>query len=483
MGFLAIRRHTEQSQLNFAPRIFRRTIMRTKTNFFGGSRLFYYGYGMGEFGFTFFLMFIAYHLMYFMTDVMKMPADIAAITYTTIQWFEGITMVLAGVVIDRVNIRWGRYRPWMLGGAVVCAVCTCAFFFDPKLSTNGNVLYFSVFYFLAYSGYNLMWVSFRSIVGPLSMTAKDNVSLTTSSAQMGSLAGLLFSFFGASVLYCNSDLKTGYLVCAGLCGILMVGGMLISTSVCKPYDNSRTQLAHSSRERLTLRQILKSLNRPMAILFLAIAFRESISTLLPSLLVYYFTYVMHDAGLLSVYMLVVSFSTLFGQFIAEQAARRFGKQRMYVVSCLVSVVAISSINFVGTNVTAFMVLVCIDSVARIFSGTMIPAFMNEIADYNAYSQGLHTRSFVISLGGTALRVASIIGGALASFGLSALGYQPGMEATQAFCTNLTRLMTFSSAACIGIAAIVFLFYPLKPAVMDKIYAEKAAKTTDLLESK
>ena len=58
-----------------------------------------------------------------------------------------------------------------------------------------------------------------------------------------------------------------------------------------------------------------------------------------------------------------------------------------------------------------------------------------------------------------------------------------MEATQAFCTNLTRLMTFSSAACIGIAAIVFLFYPLKPAVMDKIYAEKAAKTTDLLESK
>ena len=59
----------------------------------------------------------------------------------------------------------------------------------------------------------------------------------------------------------------------------------------------------------------------------------------------------------------------------------------------------------------------------------------------------------------------------------------GMVATPAFCTNLTRLMTFSSAACIGIAAIVFLFYPLKPAVMDKIYAEKAAKATDLLGSK
>lgn len=443
-------------------------------------KLFYYGYGMGEFGFTFFLMFIAYHLMYFMTDVLNMPAGIAAVTYTTIQWFEGITMVLAGVMIDRVNIKWGRYRPWMLGGAVVCMVCTIAFFIDPKLPVAGDVIYFSVFYFLAYSGYNLMWVSFRSIIGPLSMTAKDNVSLTTCSAQMGSLAGLLFSFFGAAVLYSFTDLKTGYVFCAAVCGILMVGGMLISTTVCKKYDNSQTQLAYNKQERMTLKQMLKSVNKPVAILFLAVAFRESMSTLLPSLLVYYFKYVMGDASLLSVYMLVVSFSVLFGQFFAENAARKFGKQKMYVVSCVISVTVILAINFIGTNVTAFMVLMGIDSFSRTFSGTMLPAFMNEIADYNDYVKGLHTRSFVVSLGGTALRMASIIGGAFASFGLSSLGYQSGMTATPEFCTNLTRLMTFSSAICIGIAGVVFLFYPLNAKVMDKIYAEKAAKTRDIV---
>lgn len=443
-------------------------------------KLFYYGYGMGEFGFTFFLMFIAYHLMYFMTDVLNMPAGIAAVTYTTIQWFEGITMVLAGVLIDRVNIKWGRYRPWMLGGAVVCMVCTIAFFVDPKLPVAGDVIYFSVFYFLAYSGYNLMWVSFRSIIGPLSMTAKDNVSLTTCSAQMGSLAGLLFSFFGAAVLYSFTDLKTGYVFCAAACGVLMVGGMLISTTVCKKYDNSQTQLAYNRQEKMTLKQMLKSVNKPVAILFLAVAFRESMSTLLPSLLVYYFKYVMGDASLLSVYMLVVSFSVLFGQFFAENAARKFGKQKMYIVSCIISVTVILSINFIGTNVTAFMVLMGIDSFSRTFSGTMLPAFMNEIADYNDYVKGLHTRSFVISLGGTALRMASIIGGAFASFGLSSLGYQSGMTATPEFCTNLTRLMTFSSAICIGIAGIVFLFYPLNSKVMDKIYAEKAAKAQDIM---
>ena len=34
---------------------------------------------------------VADEYMYYMTDVLMMPTDIAAVTYTTIQWFEGIT--------------------------------------------------------------------------------------------------------------------------------------------------------------------------------------------------------------------------------------------------------------------------------------------------------------------------------------------------------------------------------------------------------
>lgn len=437
-------------------------------------RLFYYGYGMGEFGFTFFLMFIAYHLMYYMTDVLMMPTKVAAVTYTTIQWFEGITILLAGWVIDRVHIKWGRYRPWMIFGAVVCMICTFAFFLDPHLPVAGDVVYFGVFYFCAYSGYNLMWVSFRSIVGPLSMTAKDNVSLTTSSAQMGGLSGLIFSFFGAKVLYSFADMKIGYMFCAAAVGLLMVGGMLISAAVCKKYDNVATQLVYDRKERMTAKQMLQSVNKPVVILFVAVAFSGSASTLLPSLLVYYFQYVMGDPGLLSVYMLVVAFSTLLGQSIAEWTARVHGKHKMYIVGCCISLAAILCINLIGTDVTAFMILMGIEAFARIFSGTMIPAFMNEIADYNAYVKKLRTRSFVISLGGTAIRMASIIGGALASFGLSYLGYRAGMEATPEFCIKLTRLMTFGAAFCVGSAAIVFLFYPLKGKVMDAIYAEKAS---------
>ena len=74
----------------------------------------YYGYGLGEFGFTFFLVFIAYHLLYFITDVLQWPAVAAATVYTVIQWFESSTNILMGIFVEKVNVKWGKYRPWML---------------------------------------------------------------------------------------------------------------------------------------------------------------------------------------------------------------------------------------------------------------------------------------------------------------------------------------------------------------------------------
>ena len=42
------------------------------------SKLFAYGYGLGEFGFTFFNFLVAYYLMYYLTDVLCLPMLTAA---------------------------------------------------------------------------------------------------------------------------------------------------------------------------------------------------------------------------------------------------------------------------------------------------------------------------------------------------------------------------------------------------------------------
>ena len=437
----------------------------------------YYGYGLGEFGFTFFLMFIAYHLLYFLTDVLQWPAAPAAVVYTVIQWFESSTNILMGIFVEKVNVKWGKYRPWMVIGAAGCAIFTVLFFVDWNTALWLEITLFCLFYLLSYTCYNLMWVSYRAMAGVAALTAKENVSYTASSAQLGGVSSLLYAHTLALLVRAFVTMQTGYIVCAVLCGIAMVGGNLVSAHVTRRYDNAATRAKDSKNkeQKLSFKTVFTCLNKPMVIFFIGNSLRGSNSVILQSLLIYYCTYVLQKPEALSMYVTLYSLTVMFGQTPAAFLQRKFGKTVMYPVSGIFSVLSILALNYIGSNIILFYILVVANSFCCIFSGSMIPAYLNEIADYTEFERGVEARSFIISIGGTSNKIASSIGGAFASFGLALIGYKAGAEVTPALATSIARLMTFSSAICVGLGTIAFLFYPLTDKKMEAIYAMKEAK--------
>ena len=202
------------------------------------SKLFSYGYGLGEFGFTFFNFLVAYYLMYYLTDVLCLPMLTAAAIYSAVQWVEVATMLASGIVIDKAQLKGGKYRPWIIMGSVVCAVSTVIFFTDFHLSKTLSAIIFTIAYFCCYCGYNTMWVAYRTLLNPLCKSAKDSVVIMTSSSQMSSIAGLVFSAVGAKLLYGFASIHTGYTISAIAYGCLMVVCMLIVAHLVKPYDRA-----------------------------------------------------------------------------------------------------------------------------------------------------------------------------------------------------------------------------------------------------
>ncbi len=406
-----------------------------------------------------------------MTDVLHIPTAAAAVIYTVLQWFEGISMVGAGILVDRLRLPGGTYRPWMVTGAVLCAVSFVIFFCDFHLSAVANIIVFVLFYFLSYIGYNLMWVGYRSLVGPISGSPADNVALTAASSQLGSAAGLVFSFCGEKILRSFSNIQTGYKVSALIYGTVMIAGILVSARVTRRFDNGK-KVDEGAGEKTGLKEFLRSVNQPMVVFFLAVTFREAISTMFPTLLIYYFGYVAGDEGWLSVYLTVTTVTALVGYSFARRFAGSFGKKRMFLVSSVISAGCILMVNFIGKDMRLFMVLMSVHSFCSIFSGAMIPAFMNEIADYNEYTMGVHTRGFIISLGGGAIRCAAVLGGALSGFGLAAAGYKNNAPVPAGFGTDLTLLMTLGAAGGILLGAFVLTFYKLDDKIMSKIYESR-----------
>jgi Na+/melibiose symporter-like transporter len=432
-------------------------------------RAFSYGYGIGEFGFTFFNFFVAYYLMYYLTNVLLLPVAVAAVLFSVIQWVEGILMVAAGIFIDLRSAKTGKYSTWVFLGSVICGVSMIVFFTNFHLSVAWSVVIFALFYTLCYVGFNLMWVGFRVLLDPMSDTPDDAVLNVTASAQMGSLAGIIFSIIGTKLLYGFSSMQKGFTVSSIVYATVMIVCMGIVCLFAKKKD---LMVKTEAVKAPSLKGLLKIFNGQFLILFFSVTFREAANTILPTLLVYYFEFVVKDPGWMTSYLLVINFTGLFGYFVSPYITMNFGKKKTFIASCIIAAIALFAVNFSGQNKVLFIALMIVYTFGGLFTGGMIPVFMNDIAVFNEANYGVRGHGFTASIGGCAIRFSQVIGGAMASMGLLSIGYSKEAEFTAQMGGKITHLMTYGCMAVLLISALVFVFYKIDGDTLSNAYKKE-----------
>ncbi len=422
-----------------------------------------YGYGMGEFGFNFFLVFISYHLMFFLTDVAKFPTAVAAAIYTLLQWLETLSLLATGYIIDRTRIGKGKYGPWLIIGSVTSAVGMVLFFTRFNLSVGLYAAVFSLCYLVAYWGYNFMWVGYRSIMGLMARTQTDNVALTTAASQMGTVSMIVFSFAGTRILYGFDNVAKGYTVSAFLYGLIMVLSMLIVYWIVKKYDNysvnSPIQKKQSARSLLI--GALQTIRGPMLAFYLAFVFRTCVQMIIPALIVYHFQHVLKNPAGMQLYLILYTVAQLVGLFFVRFVTARFGKRNTFIASSISTCVLLCLAWLVNDRMVPFLCLMTLNAFVTIFGASLMPAFLTDIADYNEYELGLDNRSQTVSVGATSITVASILGGGIASFGLAWIGYDSSLAVqVPAVAGGITTFMLFVSASFALASVIPMLYYRL-----------------------
>jgi hypothetical protein len=76
------------------------------------------GYGIGDIGFNLYFTTASLYLLFYYTDVLGLPPATAGWIFAGALIWDAIIDPLMGWAASRTRSRWGRYRPWLLWGAV-----------------------------------------------------------------------------------------------------------------------------------------------------------------------------------------------------------------------------------------------------------------------------------------------------------------------------------------------------------------------------
>src|SRR5690606_30958525 len=76
------------------------------------------GYAVGDASANFVFQILIIFQSGFYTDVMGISAASLATMMLLVRFSDAITDPLMGIIADRTNHRWGRFRPWLVWSAI-----------------------------------------------------------------------------------------------------------------------------------------------------------------------------------------------------------------------------------------------------------------------------------------------------------------------------------------------------------------------------
>lgn len=146
------------------------------------------GYALGDGAANIAWRGVATFLFIFYTDVFGLTPGAVGLLFLIARSSDGVSDVLMGIVGDRTNTKWGKFRPWILWSAIPLAATLSLLFTSPDLSEQGKLVYaYSTYiiFTLLYTANNIPYGALMAV-----MTGDDKERTSLGSYRMvGAFAG------------------------------------------------------------------------------------------------------------------------------------------------------------------------------------------------------------------------------------------------------------------------------------------------------
>ncbi|KXX69600.1 sugar transporter [Flammeovirga sp. SJP92] len=457
------------------------------------------GYSLGDCSVNFVFQIMLVFQLGFYTDVFGIKATAAGTILLLARVIDAFVDPVVGIMSDRTNTKWGKYRPWVLWTAIPFGLFFFLAFTTPDLTERYKVIYAGITYTLLMAIYSLNNTPYSALHGVMSSDINERTNIGSVRFVLAMIASLVVQGFTLPLVdkFGQGDDQKGWSITIGIFSLVAIMFFVIT------FLSTKERITPPPSQKTSIKQDFNDLkkNGPWFSMFIVTLFIFTTLSLWGGGMYYFFSYYMKPEAIFSfleqfnliqntsgdpsllqklmgtfgllalpdksnAFSVGFSFFNMIGQFVtiigvltlSAPLAKRFGKRNTFIVCLFMTAVFTGLFFFVPEdNVGLAFTLNILKSLFYAPTIPLLWAMMGDVADYSEWKYNRRATGFVFSGIVFALKAGLGLGGALCGWIVSVYGYEPNIvQSTEAiFGIRLTASLVPATTFMVSVISLIF----------------------------
>ena len=396
-----------------------------------------------------------------------------------------------GNIIDKTKTRWGRFKPWVLGGAVLAAVPLAMLFTDfGGLTVSNPTLYlviFAIVYFIMDIFYSAKDVAIWSMIPALSFDSHER-EVTATIARIGSVFGaqMVTVIVMPVVLYFSVNQNGGAGDPTGWFAFACIGGGIatLGAIILGLGTHEQENALRENKEETSAKDVLKVLTKNDQLLWMAIAYLVyGIGiNIVNNFNLYYFIYVIGDATKFSILGVINTVIGLLAVAAFPILTTKFSRRKLFFSSIAVMTAALVLYAMSGTNVTLALVAAGLFTLPQALIFLVVLMTITDSVEYGQLKLGHRDEAVCLCVRPLVDKFAGAVSSGIIGLAAIWVGMTGGASASGLTADNMMRLQIIMFAAPIALMVVGALIYRAKVTLTEQEHARIVEELEEKWES-
>lgn len=445
------------------------------------------GYGLGDMASNFYMGFFGIFLLYYYTDVWGISPAAAATMFLVTKIIDAISDPAMGLLADRTESRWGKYRPYLLFVAIPYAALGYLLFLGPDLSQTGKLIFAYLSYSLIMLAYTAINVPYSALLAVISPVAKERTKATQFRFIFASLGTLtvgattkpLVDWLG------QGNELTGFRLTILLFAVLTVVLFWITFATTKERIKPEK---HTSSVKEDMGVLLKNISW-IVLAISGILIVIGLIARISSAAFYMKYYVpLGDSKILwwmdrTTLLITLGFvGQLFGALLTPTFLKIFDKRQLMIFMNVLNAALLVGSYFVPPENYWFLIgfyaasIFCFGVII-----TLLFAMYTDCAEYGEWKSGKNSAGLTVSASMFSLKTGSAFGSAIPGFILAGFGFVANETQTHEAIQGIRLMFNFVPAIFFFGAGLIMVLYKLNGSIvaeMESALIERRSKAAE-----